>query len=203
MSSVEYTLFDTSIGRCAIAWTAAGVAAVQLPEEEEAATVARLLGKLDGSRQRSPPRPVRDALERIAGHLAGRCATLEEVPLALESLPPFRRRVYAALRRVPPGKTVTYGELAALAGSPGACRAVGQAMARNRFPLVVPCHRVLAAGGAPGGFSAAGGLVTKARLLALEGVSLGQTRPLFDGDHGLPFDFDGAARRRRAGSSRR
>jgi methylated-DNA-[protein]-cysteine S-methyltransferase len=115
---------------------------------------------------------VRRSIDRIGNHLQGRKVDLSSLRLDFEGLPDFHRRVYEAARGVRPGSTVSYGGLADRAGAPGAARAVGQAMARNPFPVVVPCHRVLASGGRPGGFSAHGGLRTKARLLGIEGVAM-------------------------------
>jgi methylated-DNA-[protein]-cysteine S-methyltransferase len=111
-------------------------------------------------------------VERLKRHWAGAPQRYDDVQLELSGVPPFHRAVYVAARGLEVGHTCTYGELAVCLGVPGAARAVGQALARNPFPLVVPCHRVLAAGGRPGGFSAPGGLSTKARLLEAEGVVL-------------------------------
>ncbi len=171
MSSLGYTIFDTSIGRCAIAWAQGRIVGIVLPEPDDAALRDHLLRKTGPGAPMPPPTFVQAAVAALRDHLAGRAAELSGIPLALETLPPFTRRVVEALRRVPPGRVVTYAGLAALAGSPGAARAVGQAMAKNRWPIVVPCHRVVASSG-PGGFSAGGGLDTKRRLLALEGARL-------------------------------
>jgi methylated-DNA-[protein]-cysteine S-methyltransferase len=119
-----------------------------------------------------PPHDVERAVDGIVALLDGEAVDLGFVELDLDGLPPFHRRVYDAVRGVPAGSTVTYGEVAARIHSPGSARAVGQAMARNPFPIVVPCHRVLSAGGRIGGFSANGGLGTKQRMLAIEGVTL-------------------------------
>jgi len=124
---------------------------------------------------------VAEAARLLKRHLAGEAQDLSALPLDLSVLAPFQRAVYEKIRSLPPGRTTTYGEIAALLGKPGASRAVGQALGRNPFLVIVPCHRVLAAGGAPGGFSAPGGVVAKQRLLALEGVTLAV-------DHGLSFD---------------
>jgi methylated-DNA-[protein]-cysteine S-methyltransferase len=121
---------------------------------------------------------MKEAIDHIARHLAGDAADLSTIPLDLAGVPPFFRRVYEVTRAVPSGELRTYAEIAVAAGSPSAMRAVGQALAKNPFPIVVPCHRVIAAGNAPGGFSAPGGLDTKARLLAIEGRSLGGDRQL-------------------------
>lgn len=100
--------------------------------------------------------------------LRGEPRDLRDLPLELDGLPEFQRRVYEIARTIPPGSTLSYGELARRMGVPGAARAVGQALGKNPFPIVVPCHRVLAAGGKMGGFSAAGGVSTKARMLRIE-----------------------------------
>jgi methylated-DNA-[protein]-cysteine S-methyltransferase len=130
------------------------------------------------------------AIARIVGHLEGRRERLASIPLEMDGLAPFHRRVYEVARRVEAGRTATYGEIAAVIGSPRGARAVGQALARNPFAIIVPCHRILAAGGRPGGFSANGGLSTKARLLAIEGVTL---RTGCDRD-AVPFNHTQAVR---------
>lgn len=169
--SAGFTLFDTPLGCCGIAWSAQGITCIQLPESSRGATVSSLLSRAGVAEVGEPPAWVVEVMHQIARHLEGGAQDLTQVRLDTARLPPFRRRVYEQARLVGPGQTVTYGELAVLAGSPGASRAVGQAMAKNPFPLVVPCHRVLAAGSRMGGFSAGGGVDTKARLLALEGAS--------------------------------
>ena len=117
---------------------------------------------------------------RVAALLQGAHDDLCDVPLALDTVPPFNARVYELARRIPPGKTMTYGEMAAALGEPGAARAVGQALGHNPFAPVVPCHRILAANGRPGGFSAGGGALTKLRMLQIEGACPGGTPSLFD-----------------------
>ena len=163
-----YTLFDTNAGRCGVAWGPRGLRALQLPEADDGETVGQLTEAVPGARPMDPPARVQDALDQIVALLNGEASDLSSVELDMTGVPPFHRRVYELIRTVPPGETMTYGEAATLLGSPGAARAVGQAMRRNPFPLVVPCHRVVAAGGKLGGFSANGGLATKAQLLALE-----------------------------------
>jgi O-6-methylguanine DNA methyltransferase len=192
-ASAGWTLFDTPLGSCGIAWDERGILALKLPEDDEVRTAEALLGKALASKAPPPP-GIRKAIDALVATLNGEDRDLSTLPLVLDDLPPFHRKVYEAARRVRRGEVTTYGELAALAGSPGASRAVGQAMARNRFPLVVPCHRVLAAGGKAGGFTAGGGVATKARLLALEGRTLQPQGSLFHGDEALPFDRDEAVR---------
>ncbi len=176
MSQLAYALFDTAIGRCGAVWSDRGLAAVQLPEADDEATRRKLLRKAPGAKEQKPRGAAKRAIDAMREHLRGQLTPLLDVPFDDAGLPVFHRRVYDALRRVRPGETVGYGELAALAGSPGAARAVGQAVGKNPVPIVVPCHRVLAAGGKPGGFSAHGGVDTKQRMLAIEGVTLAPGR---------------------------
>lgn len=171
---MSWTLFDTTLGACGIAWSDAGLTWFQLPEGDADATRARLVSKLAGASAtlESPPAWVEDAMTRVCEHLAGRPQDLGGIPLDVSRLTPFALKVLRAAQAVPPGKTATYGELATAVGSPGASRAVGRAMATNPWPVIVPCHRVVAAGGGAGGFSAYGGLVTKEKILDLEGATL-------------------------------
>jgi O-6-methylguanine DNA methyltransferase len=187
---VSFTFFDTAIGRCAIAWGARGVLCMQLPEASEAETRDRVLQRFLGAREAAPPPEVAAARDAIAGLLGGRQSDLSSILLDMDRVPPFHRRVYEAARAIPFGAATTYGALAKRAGAAGAARAVGQALARNPFAIIVPCHRVVAAGGKTGGFSANGGASTKLRLLAIEGHKIGPAkslvksvkgnRPLFD-----------------------
>ncbi len=176
-----HALFDTAIGTCAIAWGPGGIVAVQLPEADAHATQARLLRNVSphcaGSAQ--PPPAVCSAVDGIQGLLTGQPRDLCEVPLDMSGVSPFHQQVYAIARAIPPGSTRTYGEVAQQIGSKGLSRAVGQALGLNPFAPVVPCHRVLAAGGKTGGFSAGGGAVTKLRMLEIEGACLDGTLPLF------------------------
>lgn len=163
--------FDTAIGRCGIAWSGRGVAGVQLPEAHDGATRALLAQRFPGATECEPPVAVAQAIDALQAALRGEPDRLHDIELDLHGVPPFEREVYAAARRIPCGSTLTYGELARQIGAPGAARAVGQALGRNPFAPVVPCHRVLGAGGRPGGFSAHGGLATKLRLLEIEGAA--------------------------------
>jgi methylated-DNA-[protein]-cysteine S-methyltransferase len=170
---VPTALFETPLGPCGIAWAERGITRIMLPEATADDTRRRLAEHAADGTDAAPPRWVAAAMAAIARHLGGAAQDFTDVRLDVAGLPPFHARIYEELRRIPSGRTVGYGELAALAGSPKAFRAVGQAMAKNPFPIVVPCHRVLAAGGKTGGFSAYGGTDTKARILALEGVRIG------------------------------
>jgi methylated-DNA-[protein]-cysteine S-methyltransferase len=170
-----FALFDTGIGRCGVVWGPRGLVGVQLPEGRDADTRLRVQSRFPHAREAEPPPPVGRALEAIRALLAGEAGgrqRLAEVALDMQDVPPFHRRVYQAVRAVPPGATVSYGDIAARLGVHGAARAVGQALKRNPFAIVVPCHRVLAAGGKVGGFSARGGITTKLRLLQMESAGI-------------------------------
>lgn len=181
MSGRGFALFDTPIGPCGIAWGERGLIGLQLPEKTGDATRARLAKRFPGLEQAKPPPEVQRAVDAIVALLAGGKPDLAGVALDMQRASPFERRVYAIARAIPPGATLTYGEIAAQIGEPGAAREVGQAMGKNPFPIVVPCHRVLAAGGRIGGFSANGGIATKRKMLAIESVHAKGEPTLFDG----------------------
>jgi methylated-DNA-[protein]-cysteine S-methyltransferase len=180
MTDQGYMLFDTAIGRCAIAWTRAGIAALQLPEASEAAIVARLRRRHPGLAKAEPPPAVARAVEGIVALLEGKASDLSDIALDLEPVPAFNRQVYEIARRIPPGRTRTYGEIATELGDRALARDVGQALGQNPFAIIVPCHRVLGANGKVGGFSANGGVETKLRMLTIEGAELGSRPTLFD-----------------------
>jgi len=180
MADHGFALFDTAIGRCAIAWSARGILAVQLPEADERKTRARLLRRARAASEQPPPPAVQCVIDGIVGLFAGEAVDLTSVELDMDGVPPFNRRVYEIARTIPPGATLTYGEIAARLGVPDLARSVGQAMGQNPSPPIVPCHRVVAAGRKAGGFSANGGVRTKLRLLAIEGAQVDGTCPLFD-----------------------
>ena len=169
MTAYGFTLFDTAIGRCGVAWSDRGLVGVQLPEMGDGETRERMLQRFPAAAERPPPPKVRLAIDRIVALLCGEPSDLSAIALDMEGVAPFHRRVYEAARAIPPGKTLAYGDIATRLGAPGAARAVGQALGRNPFPIIVPCHRVVAAGGKIGGFSAHGGTATKRRMLAIEG----------------------------------
>ncbi len=194
MTERAFVLFDTAIGRCGVAWGSQGIVGVQLPEARESATRARVLSRFPGAREESPPREVQRAVDSIVALLRGdddAPVDLAGVALDMEGVPDFHRRVYDVARAIPVGATASYGEIAERMGAPGAARAVGQALGRNPFAIVVPCHRVLAAGARVGGFSAQGGVVTKLRLLSIESARVNQAGSL-DGDGALGFDAGAA-----------
>lgn len=190
MPTQAYALFPTPIGHCGIAWSERGLTGVQLPEQDEAATRARMGRRFPRCSEAIAPPRVQEAIDAVVALLSGAPtapADLSQVLLDMDGVPPFHQRVYELARRLSPGETVTYGELARQLGDPGAARAVGQALGANPFAPVVPCHRVLAADGRAGGFSANGGISTKLRLLLIERAQFNGPG-LFDdaGDAKLP-----------------
>ena len=180
MADIGFCLFETAIGPCGIAWGERGVVLVQLPEADAEKTRARVLRRRSEAREVPPPEPVTKAIADITALLRGEPVDLTDVTLDMDGLPDFNRRLYEAARTIPAGRTLTYGELAVLLGEPGDARVVGEAMGRNPFAIVVPCHRVVAAGGKLGGFSASGGANTKQRMLAIERARPAGAPDLFD-----------------------
>lgn len=177
--SIACALFDTAIGACGIAWSAHGIRALQLPARDATATRARLARLSPGAREEPLGAAAREAAARITALLEGSRDDLLDIALDLPGVADFEQRVYATTRRILPGDTLTYGEVAQRIGEPGAARAVGRALGRNPVAILVPCHRVLASGGSPGGFSAPGGALTKLRMLAIEGARPGGQGSLF------------------------
>lgn len=174
-------MFDTPVGPCGLVWGARGLVGVLLPEANAAATRARARRRFNGAVEAEAPPEIRQVMVRIVGLLSGEPDALQDIALDTSALPPFNQRVYELARGILPGQTLTYGEVAARLGEPQAARAIGQALGANPFPIIVPCHRVLAAGNRSGGFSAPGGARTKLRLLEIEGAPLGGAGPgLFD-----------------------
>jgi methylated-DNA-[protein]-cysteine S-methyltransferase len=164
----SYALFGTAVGTCGLAWGDAGLLALQLPEATDDETRARLTRHLDAPLEAEPPADVRMIIDSVVALTEGKDVDLSQVPLDMTGLSPYRQRLYDAIRAIPPGHTRTYGEIATDLGEPGTAQAVGRAMGQNPWPIIVPCHRVVAAGGKTGGFSAYGGVSTKLRLLAIE-----------------------------------
>jgi methylated-DNA-[protein]-cysteine S-methyltransferase len=171
--------FGTSLGTCGVAWTDRGICGVQLPEADEAATRTRLGKRFPRAVEQAPPAEVQQTIDAMVALLAGTPTDFRATRLDLSGRPEFDRRVYEAARAIPAGTTATYGEIAARLGEPGAARAVGQSLGANPVPIVIPCHRVLAAGQRTGGFSAHGGIDTKRRLLEIEGALAAASLPLF------------------------
>jgi methylated-DNA-[protein]-cysteine S-methyltransferase len=198
MATNGFSLFDTAIGRCAIVWGQRGIVGVHLPGAREPETRARVLARFPEAEETAPPADVERAIENMVALLRGEPSDLAAVVLDMAAVPPFHRRVYEVARTIPPGATLSYGDIAARLGSPGSARAVGQALGRNPFAIVVPCHRVLAAGGKVGGFSANGGITTKLRMLAIETGDANGASSLFEGDGSFGFDPEAAVRDLRA-----
>jgi methylated-DNA-[protein]-cysteine S-methyltransferase len=182
--SLAYTLLETPIGTCAIAWSDRGVVALQLPEASPASTESRLRRRHPDAVSGEPTPEVADAIAAIVALTSGEARDLTSVRVDLDGIGDFERRVYDAARAIAPGETATYGEIARRIGEPGAAQAVGRALGRNPVAIIVPCHRVLAADGKTGGFSAHGGIDTKLKLLSIEKARTGGAPSLFDD---LPF----------------
>jgi methylated-DNA-[protein]-cysteine S-methyltransferase len=177
-ASPSYAVFETEAGFCAIGWTPAGIARFQLPDRDAATAERNLLRRSPEAQRATPPANVAAVIAAAQRYFAGEAVDFSEIALDLGVEDEFFRRIYAALRMIGYGQTTTYGALAkALGAGPEAARAVGQAMAQNPIPLIIPCHRVLAAGNKVGGFSAPGGSNSKVKMLALEGVDLSPPPP--------------------------
>lgn len=177
---IRHCLFDCALGLTGIAWSPRGVTRLQLPEKDHSSTERRLAAR-SSSTAAEPPALIAEAIRQLQSYFTGAPVELDAIALDLDGVGTFHRVIYARTRRLRWGETATYGEIARQAGAPGAARAVGHAMARNRIPVIIPCHRVLASGDKMGGFSAYGGVITKQRLLELEGVYPGSGTPLLPG----------------------
>lgn len=175
MTQRGFALFPSPIGSCAIAWSDRGVVGVQLPFGGETKTRDKMRLRFPDAVESDPSGDARHAIAAIIAMMLGERSQIDAIELVMDGIPEFHRRVYQAARAVPRGSTTSYGALAAQLGRPGAARAVGQAMKNNPFTIIVPCHRVLAAGGRTGGFTAHGGIATKERLLSLERIRLSAT----------------------------
>jgi methylated-DNA-[protein]-cysteine S-methyltransferase len=168
--------FPTQLGAVAIAWRGNVVTRISIGHSSEAAAIASLSSR-EAIATNEPPEYVQELAQRLQSYAAGDTAvTFGDVPLELAHLSPFQKKVVDRCRRIGAGRTRTYGELAELAGYPGAARAVGSVMSSNRFPIVIPCHRVVGSAGSLGGFSAPQGISLKQRMLNLEGAELGRPR---------------------------
>jgi methylated-DNA-[protein]-cysteine S-methyltransferase len=169
----HYALFDTAIGPCGIAWSERGILAVRFAESDETKTRERLLRRVPGATESRPPPAVQHAIDGVIALLRGEPRDLTDIVIDEAQIPPFNRKVYAIARTIPPGRTMTYGEIAERLGDKLLARDVGTALGENPTPIIMPCHRVLAADGKTGGFSAPGGVNTKLRLLTIEGAQPG------------------------------
>ena len=181
MSGRGYSIFDTMIGRCGIAWGLAGIVGVQLPEEREIETRRRLYQLYPDAREQHPPPTVEIAIEGIVALLRGQPSELSDVALDMTGIHAFNQRVYQLTQAIPRGETRTYGEIAARLGTAGAVHSVAQALAKNPFVIIVPCHRVLEAGSYADKISPHGGSISKRMLLSIEGArSAVSSKTLFD-----------------------
>jgi methylated-DNA-[protein]-cysteine S-methyltransferase len=170
MSGRGYCIFDTGLGRCGIAWSYSGILGVQLPEAREIETRKRLFQLYPEAREQRPPLNTELAIDSIAALLRGEPADFSDIALDIGAVSPFNARVYAFARTIPRGETLTYGEVAARLKLTGAVHSVAQALARNPFVVIVPCHRVLEIGGYADKISPHGGVISKRRLLSIEGA---------------------------------
>ena len=180
MAGRSYSIFDTGIGRCGIAWGDHGILGVQLPEAREIETLRRMLREYPDARELRPPLNVEIAIEGITALLRGQPADLSEVGLDMTGMHAFHQRVYELTRAIPRGETRTYAEIATKMGTPGAVHSVAQALGRNPFVIIIPCHRVLEAGGYADKISPHGGAISKRRLLSIEGAGSTSSKTLFD-----------------------
>jgi methylated-DNA-[protein]-cysteine S-methyltransferase len=180
MAGRSYTIFDTGIGRCGIAWGDAGIVGVQLPEAREIETRKRLYQLYPDAREMRPPLNVELAIGGMVALLHGEGGDFSDVTLDMSGIHVFNQRVYQITRAIPRGETRTYAEIAARLGAPGAVHPVAQAIARNPFVIIVPCHRVHEAGGYADKISPHGGTISKRRLLSIEGVGNPSSKTLFD-----------------------
>ena len=174
----HYLVFETASGFCGIAWNNVGITRFQLPTRSAEATQRNLLRRVPGAEPGAPTPEVAEAVAAVKRYFEGEETDFSSFKLDLGEQDPLVERIYAAARRVRWGQTTTYGNLAGeLGAGPEAARDVGQAMAKNPVALIIPCHRVLAAGGKVGGFSAPGGSAAKIRMLELEGVHVEPPQP--------------------------
>ena len=175
-----YFIFDTGLGRCGIAWGDHGILGVQLPEAREIETRRRLFQLYPDARELRAPENVAIVIEAIATLLRGGEADLSDVALDMTGVPAFNQRVYQVVRSIPRGETRTYGEVASALRASGAVYSVAQAISRNPFMIIVPCHRVLEEGRYADKISPNGGAISKRRLLSLEGTRTTSSKTLFD-----------------------
>lgn len=175
----RYALFETAIGWASVAWGDSGLVAVHLPERDAEVARRGFLRRFPDAVEAPWPDPLTATVAGIQALMRGEKADLSRAPLDLSRTPEFHAKVYEIARAIPPGETLTYGEIAEKLGDKLLARDVGQALGKNPWPIVVPCHRVTAAGGKPGGFSARGGVNTKLRLLAIEGAKAAAQADLF------------------------
>ncbi len=179
--STGFALFNTPIGTCSLVWNGETIVGLRLPEKSPAATRARIARRWPDAEEKAPPAKMQAVIDRVLHLLAGEPVDLGDVPLDFGDAPDFHKRAYAVARTIPPGHTMTYGDIAKRLGEPQESREVGQAMGKNPVAIIMPCHRVLGADGKMGGFSATGGVAIKRRILEIEGAAAVGAGPLFAG----------------------
>jgi methylated-DNA-[protein]-cysteine S-methyltransferase len=175
----HYTLIGTAIGWARLAWTGQALLGAYLPEQDPEAARAGLSRRFPDASEAAPPAWLEPVIEGVQALLRGEAADLTGAPLDLDRVPHFNRQVYSVAQAIPPGETLTYGQIAVKLGDKRLAQQVGQALGQNPWPIIVPCHRVTAAGGKLGGFSARGGVQTKIRLLQIEGAAAAAQSDLF------------------------
>ena len=187
MHAQSLAIFETALGPCGIVWTDRGIAGVNLPEGTEDKTRARTKKRFPEAIEALPPAEIQKIIDDVVALIAGEKVEFSHVTLDHAPLPEFSRRVYEIVRTIPIGHTLTYGEIAKKLGDVSLSREVGQAMGKNPTPVIMPCHRVVAASGKTGGFSAPGGVDTKMKLLSIERRHGDHAPTLFDGDEAFRF----------------
>ncbi len=171
METSFITLFDTALGRCGLAWREAGLVAVSFPEADDEKTKSRLRRRAPKAKEASAPSEnIGKIIADVRALFDGEAVDLADAKLDLTEISEFDQAVYALSLDIKPGETKTYGDLARALGDVSLSRRVGQSLGRNPFPIVVPCHRIVGAGGAMTGFSAPGGTEIKRKLLKIEGA---------------------------------
>lgn len=183
----QFAIFDTALGHCGIVWTSRGIAGVNLPEGSEEKTRARLKKRFPEAVEAAPPADIQKIIGEVIALIAGEKVDFSHVTLDHAPLPEFSKRVYDIVRTIPIGQTLTYGDIAKKLGDVSLSREVGQAMGRNPTPVIMPCHRVVAASGKTGGFSAPGGVDTKMKLLSIERRHGNHAPTLFDDDEAFRY----------------
>jgi methylated-DNA-[protein]-cysteine S-methyltransferase len=187
MTTQQFTIFETALGPCGIVWTDRGIAGVNLPEGSEEKTRARIKKRFPEAQEAAPSTEIQKIIDEVIALIKGEKIDFSHVALDHAPLPEFSRRVYDIVRTIPIGHTLTYGDIAKKLGDVSLSREVGQAMGKNPTPVIMPCHRVVAASGKTGGFSAPGGVDTKMKLLSIERRHGNLAPTLFDNDAAFGF----------------
>ncbi len=187
MGLQHFAIFDTALGYCGIVWTGRGIAGVNLPEGSEEKTRARVKKRFPEAQEAAPSAEVQKIIDEVIALIDGEKIDFSHVTLDHAPLPEFSKRVYEIVRTIPIGHTLTYGDIAKQLGDVSLSREVGQAMGKNPTPIIMPCHRVVAASGKTGGFSAPGGVDTKMKLLSIERRHGNHAPTLFDDDEAFRF----------------